>query len=325
MLLQDKLLKTPNWSKNNGLNRWCDYIELRCLCSQDKMITKDDVIIWFNGEEDEDGSENHSGIADRREHQVETMFEQINYRHSAILLFYPFEYEDGCLSIKASLDKKNLQYIVLLICSSISFLDKSSSSKMTKYFEEYCVTIFKYLVSSDAEVYLFGTSRSGELFSGNLRSRIEKLAEAIGAQTTKTFDSDPQFDVPGGDEGLDLVAFNKIDKATHIPLAFGQCTCSYLEWNIKQEEIGQDTWKQKIEPLPVYSQYMFVSFFCRNANGKFENPATITTCLIDRLRIIRLISLHAEIFDYINLEEQYELLYTCCGEVTQNIGETIIH
>lgn len=315
MFLKEKINEIPKWSFGRELNRWCDYAELCCLNGLDKMITKDDVLSLLSVAEDDSGQESHSSNYDNLVANIDAMFEQINFRSKEIPLFYPFDYVEGCLCVKEEFSKNMIQYIFLLIASNLTFLDKSSSAMIAKDFEEYCKNIFKFLVSEDSEIYIFGTARNNSLFTGNLRTRIEKLAECFGAQTTKTFDEDSQFDVAGGDEGIDLVAFNKLDNATHIPIALGQCTCSYSKWEIKQEEINQDAWTQKIMPLAPFGKFMFVSFFCRDATGKFENPTTITTCLIDRLRILKVIEKHREsIYDKIDFEEQCNKIRCYCGE-----------
>ena len=314
MLLENKITKVPDFSLKMEINRWCDYIELICLTCKDEIITKDDIISLILEEHNDSGEEEHSNNYDKISADVERVFEHIRYRSEAIDEFYPYNYESGCLALKNNFSEENIQYIILLLCSSIVFMDKSSSTITTKYFEEYCLQIFRYFVSKDSEVYVFGTSRENKKFVGNLRTRIELLAKCFNSETTKTFDNDQQFDVSAGDEGIDLVAFNHIDEASHIPIALGQCTCSYLKWEIKQEEINQDAWTQKIMPIAPFGKYMFVSFFCRNASGKFENPTTITTCLIDRLRILLTIRRHNEILENINVLNQISLIKKCAGD-----------
>ena len=135
----------------------------------------------------------------------------------------------------------------------------------------------------DARTELFGTTRDTNLFHGNLRSRIEQLAEFLGAQTTKTMDADKRYDrIKAGDAGLDIVSFLKLDEASHIPVALAQCTCSYDEWINKQESINSDTWRTRIDPIAPFWRYMYVPFYCHNASGKFEQLTDIHTCLIDR-------------------------------------------
>ncbi|MFR5465268.1 MAG: hypothetical protein ACLTHR_06110 [Agathobacter rectalis] len=50
MIKTDKQLKVPKWSKNE-INRWADYIELRCLYMDDHLVSKDDVLDIFIDED----------------------------------------------------------------------------------------------------------------------------------------------------------------------------------------------------------------------------------------------------------------------------------
>jgi len=170
--------------------------------------------------------------------------------------------------------------------------------KITHAFEKYCCPFMRLLVPVDARTELFGTTRDTNLFHGNLRSRIEQLAEFLGAQTTKTMDADKRYDrIKAGDAGLDIVSFLKLDEASHIPVALAQCTCSYDEWINKQESINSDTWRARIDPIAPFWRYMYVPFYCHNASGKFEQSTDIHTCLIDRQRILCLLDLHHELFE----------------------------
>ena len=304
---------TPSNKVTSNHNRMCDYIELKCLTSQDRIVSKDDVIAWFNEESENDGAENHAELSDKKTAKVESYFEQISFRAKEVGDNYPFAYDDDCLIANDIYSLEQLQYIVLLLSSNLTVFDKSSAQLLTAYFEEYCLPYFCCLVPAKAYSYVFGTSRSDGEFKGNLRSRIERLAEILNAQTTKSFDNDPKYDVPAGDGGLDLISILKIDEATHLPVALGQCTCSYDKWEIKQIEISQERWRSRIDPLAPISQFMFVPFFCRDAGGTFENPTMITTCLIDRMRILKLLEMEESLIDDIDYNQQLDLIESCCS------------
>ncbi|NSD31838.1 hypothetical protein [Coprococcus comes] len=165
---------------------------------------------------------------------------------------------------------------------------KNEINRWADYIELRCLYMDDHLVSKD----------DTNLFHGNLRSRIEQLAEFLGAQTTKTMDADKRYDrIKAGDAGLDIVSFLKLDEASHIPVALAQCTCSYDEWINKQESINSDTWRTRIDPIAPFWRYMYVPFYCHNASGKFEQLTDIHTCLIDRQRILCLLDLHHELFE----------------------------
>lgn len=46
MIKTDKQLKIPKWSKNE-INRWADYIELRCLYMDDHWFLKTMCLIYL--------------------------------------------------------------------------------------------------------------------------------------------------------------------------------------------------------------------------------------------------------------------------------------
>lgn len=300
MISKEKITKVPNWSKNS-ISRWADYIELLCLYNDDHLISKDDVLdIFYDGdmEELQRGESEHSAKYDKLVVVIGNYFEIIEYRCSMHKDYYPFDIEDGqCIILKDNLSKKHMHYIFLLLCSSICFFDRSSLQKITHVFEKYCQPIMKILMPKDAQTELFGTTRDCSLFSGNLRTRISQLANILGAQTTKSMDRDGKYErIHAGDAGLDIVSFFKLDNASHIPLALGQCACSYDEWINKQSSINRDTWSARIDPLAPFWRYMYVPFFCHDASGRLENPTEINTCLIDRQRILNILELHNELF-----------------------------
>ncbi len=300
MIVKEKILKAPIWSKNET-NRWADYIELLCLYNSDHLISKDDVLdIIIDGdvEELQRGEADHSAQYDKWAAHIDNYYEIIGYRFSMNKDYYPFEIEDGqCIILKENLSEKHIHYIFLLLCSSICFIDLSSRQKITHLFEKYCQPIMKILMPKDAQTELFGTTKDDSIFKGTLRTRIIQLANFLGAQTTKTMDKDEKYDrIHAGDAGLDIVSFLKLDTASHIPLALGQCTCSYDEWINKQSSINRDTWSARIEPLAPFWRYMYVPFFCHDASGRLENSAEIYTCLIDRQRILNIFELHNELF-----------------------------
>lgn len=115
----------------------------------------------------------------------------------------------------------------------------------------------------------------------------------MNEQTTKTLDENKRYDrIHAGDAGIDLVSFLRLDFASYIPFALGQCTCSYDEWIDKQISINLDTWHARMEPLAPFWQFMYVPFSCHNVLNRFEQASEIHTCLIDRQRILHILKSH---------------------------------
>ncbi|MGC5776649.1 hypothetical protein [Paenibacillus pabuli] len=290
MALPQRLDKLPNWSRNQA-NRWADYIELSCI-KNDKIISIHDIMDHYTDEEPEEvdrGTSGHSSKFDKIYSDFEVCFELIRFRTQTLGKNYPFILVDNStIQLKQNLSKYNLFYIFLLLSSNLSFFDKSIGYKLTHAFEDISSHILEQLSSPYSITHVFGTSRSDfSNYSGNLRTRITTLAKDLSGVTTKIFDSDKMYDVPAGDGGLDLVSYFPIDNMPFIPISFGQCACSYDEWQDKQNSIKSDKWFTRIHNLAPYLQFSFLPFYVRRANGEFENTTVINTCVIDRHRIFK--------------------------------------
>ena len=261
MVKRDKVFKIPEWSRNN-INRWADYIEFLCLYLEDHICSKDDVLDILaedNFEELKRGEEKHPYKFDEINKDVENYYDIIRYRKKVNSDYYPFIIEGNCIMLVTDLTLKQLHYLFLLRCSSIYFVDKTTLHGITNAFERYCKPIMNVLMPAGAQTELFGTSRETSVFNGSLRNRITQLAGHLGAQTTKIMDNDEKYDrINAGDGGLDIVSFLKLDGASHIPFAFGQCTCSYDDWIFKQTSLDTQSWRNKIGPLASFWKFMFV-------------------------------------------------------------------
>lgn len=113
MIKTDKQLKVPKWSKNE-INRWADYIELRCLYMDDHLVSKDDVLDIFIDEDLDElqrGEAEHSLKYDKLSSVIGNYYEIIKYRKSKHPEYYPFDIEDDrCIVLKDNLENKHLHY-----------------------------------------------------------------------------------------------------------------------------------------------------------------------------------------------------------------------
>lgn len=301
MALPDKINQLPTWSSDDR-NKWADFIELSCLKADDHFISIDDILDHYSDERPEEmdrGSWEHSSKYDRIYSNIEDYFALITFRAKALKEYYPFEINgDKTLSLKCELSDSHLFYLFLLFTSNLSFFDGTTRYSLTHAFEDISCSILRSISSPFAKTHVFGTSRSGTggYYKGNLRERISTLANNLSALTSKAFDRDPMYDVPGGDGGLDLVSYIPIDNMPFIPVSFAQCACSYDQWEEKQSSIKPEKWISRINNIAPYLQFMFVPFYFRSANGEFENMSTIHTCVIDRHRIFKVAENNRGIF-----------------------------
>lgn len=306
MITEDILYKERKWNKSD-YNRWADFIELCCYFSSDRFISYDDVVKILCYDILENGSQDHSTKYDSETTRIISYFDLIKYREETLGDAYPFILdEDLCLSLNDKIHEKAYYYFFFLIASNTCFVNKSMMNKITLKFEKLCCNLLSVLQPNGAITEVFGTSREKEIYTGSLRKRITAIAKNLNTYTTKPFDEDNQYDIPSGDNGIDLITYYNIDGNAFMPFSFGQCSCSYDQWRYKQDSISFDKWNKRIDNLIQFSGYMFVPFDCRMTSGRFERNTDISTILIDRHRLFILIDKCIE--NEVSLESINEIL-----------------
>lgn len=289
-MISSQVYNLPRWKKSE-YNRWGDYIELRCLFDPDHIFTIDDLIDLYSDEKADDlkrGSSEHPIKYDEMENLIKSYYNLLEFRSNTLGDIYPFKLKNGkSLALRESITKEHYFYFFLLLSSNLSYIDLSDRHFLTNAFEDISCTVLSCITPQNANTHVFGTSRQEDdamMFKGSLRTRIGLLAENIFALTTKTFDEDKQFDVPGGDRGIDLISYLPLDNTPFIPISFAQCACSYDGWMDKQLDILPEKWNKRLGNIAPYLQFIFVPFYNRLANGEFENSTDIITCIVDRHR-----------------------------------------
>jgi hypothetical protein len=276
--------------------RWADYIELLCLSIDDNEISARDVEdIIKQGKDlapdEEDAEEGVTPKQDKWEQRVRDYFRVLNYRcEGAMSEFYPFQLvQDNLLNLKPNLTDKHYFYLYLLFSSNLAYF-KQYEPLFTTTFEEISKEVVKKILPDNSEVHIFGTSRAGNRYTGDLYARICQLGRDIRAEVICKPDN--FAGAHGGDGGLDIVGWIPIpDGAPGIPVCFSQCACTAEKWVDKQSSISHEIWRTRYRSFSPYLPAIIVPFSFRRANGLWENDDKIhQALLIDRDRIIMLLN-----------------------------------
>lgn len=276
----------------NHYNKWADYIECLCLENPDHLLTVDDFLDFYLDhypEETEKGDATHASKQDKFISKVQDIFIHLNVRSQTMANYYPFETTNHSISCNMDFSVKQELYLFLLLSSNLYIFDRTILYDLTHAFEDVSCWTLESISPDIATTKIFGTARNNinaSCYNGNLRNRICSLANDISSTLQSKFYTDEQFDVPGGDHGLDLIAYVPLDNSPYIPISFGQCACSYENWTEKQFSIHPDHWNPILCDLAPYLRYTFVPFNWRDSHGRFKKETSINTCLIDRTRFI---------------------------------------
>ena len=294
---------------------WTDYVELRCLTSQDGLYGEGQVVdleteadeLMADEEVDtddvsDDGSEGADVEGDflKNNEAVARKWADISARLSARKIsmdgYWPFDIHEGVLYRKFDINNsRHVLYVALLIASALRYCVKNRQSEVTASLEEIGFHLFRSLMPFGWQVRPFGAHQNiADGFEGTLGQKFASLAAEVYPRYVRP---ENEF-APGntGDGGLDIVAWHTLGDAArgHIPVAFAQCGCSPGDWEHKQYEGSPVNMDQKIGLQHPASNFYIMPHDMRSLTGGWERGDHIgTVILLDRVRIIRLVEQYA--------------------------------
>ena len=291
---------------------WIDHIELICLVSEDREISKADIVDRFReriddlGEGEDTDPENDeidihnepdpAAIVDNWNRRINDWFRHMQYRKGAFSESYPFDVEGDLIKVKENLTVVQKLYVYLLLAANLRYL-KSQQQLITGNFEMLSCEVLKSCMPTDSEVHIFGTAaREGAKFTGRLRDKIKRLATEINENVVLPEEKISTYDT--GDNGLDIVAWLPLgDKSGGLPLAFGQCACT-TEWDVKQHSCEPGRWRKVLSLTASPAVYVFIPCCFRDGQGEWHKPQDIgDTVVIDRQRFVYLLRNKIECFE----------------------------
>lgn len=291
-LLKD-LSKTPSYSYGH---LWADFIELRCLVSQDKVYNLG-LFLDLDTESDElradlevtpEDVDHHEEISERNWADIKSNF---SLRQSRFGASWPFHFENDQLELRY--DHNNYvhkAYLFLLLCSALKYCSSTRRDELTKKFEFLGFEAMKEILPGWT-VKPFG-AHHGDFngYLGTIADKFHSLAQDIKARhVADPDDFDPR---DTGDGGLDVVAFKDFgDPLGNLPVAFVQCGCSPKDWEKKQYEASPLALNQRITPQHPGANYYIMPHDMRGAQpGKWVRNAKIgDVILIDRGRLLKIL------------------------------------
>lgn len=292
----NNLNRIPNGPVEKELFRWADYVELLCLSNPDGVISDADVYAMIRHGNDLQADTEQETVAnlranpsDKWESRLNDYYRILSYRKEFFGEAYPFELSgSNTLARNDSLTEKQYLYIFLLFASNLSYHSENQKI-LTDTFELVSLEAVKKIMPMQSEVHLFGTSRTNSRYTGDVFTRICRLASDLRARVL--CEATHFSGNTAGDGGLDIVGWKPFeDPAPGMPVILSQCACSKDMWKSKQSAIHHTKWDNRLLLTTPFAPVMCVPFSFRKADGLWENSDDIEkTLLIDRDRIINLL------------------------------------
>ncbi|MFN0034952.1 MAG: hypothetical protein ACKVUS_07800 [Saprospiraceae bacterium] len=292
-------------------NKWADYWELRCISSEEKTFSRDDMLNLLK-DQSIDRPSNYSpedprkylgsknGEADEQTADiVNTWWEMLDGRNIFFgNTYYPFFIDGTTLGLRPRLTAVQKIYLGCLFASNLDYASKHTAD-LTTWFEGLSAEITKGILPDSrlARCYRFGKGAYSKpaRYKGNIQTKLEKLGHDLHLSFRSDFERDCKKDPnylhkkSTGDKGLDIVAWIEFDDSEALsPLYLGQCACG-ANWEGKQFEAHSVVWKDifqfSVEPLTI----LYIPRSYRHSNGEFwHRSSTHNLIFFDRYRILKL-------------------------------------
>ena len=297
-------------------NKWADYIEILCLLSPDADLTVDDIYDRVSGDKSADEEseifedyilENSINITeidtgsdsapktDFKYKKIRDYFKLLDARQVQFNSFYPFVISNqNRITGIAQFSNEHYTYIYLLFSANLDYFSKFLY-RLSHNFEEISLDVFKKLLPSNSQVHYFGSggNRDGLFSPKKLYDRIKILGEQLNLYLSNYCTEDNIGKINSGDSGLDLVGWYDFkEKNAGMITYFAQCACG-KDWFDKQFESHPINWGNRLEFMNTPINMLFTPSSFRKLEGSWLNEGKIKdTIIIDRLRIVRHLTLH---------------------------------
>lgn len=294
-----ELIKRP---PRNDAHHYADWMELSALLSADGEISKSDAETLLirtydleppSPEDDVDEvSEIAPGISQqtsRAELLIGDAVRQLQRRVSDYDSNYPFSLSDDHVLRRCSLTEGRATYTAFLLASCKTWIGQSQL--IEKMFEKLTADAVRAWLSPLFTVRACGTAASqGSRYSGQtMAAKVSLLAEDL--RDTVVPGGGDQFRAGNsGDGGLDVVGWRPWkDKNDGSLAVFVQATTT-PDFKSKWGDVHPDRWrlmlKLRSHPVPVLS----IPFHFRSATGEWFQDNEVLSILLDRLRLVQLLS-----------------------------------
>ena len=315
-MIEFKILdKTPSCARYKT-HHYCDYIELVALCEGENGISNSDIYRRFYEDNriqdigtDEGAESNETWVG-----EIDSWLEELRFREVTYGDKYPFSFEEGRFMICQSLTEHQLVYLGLLLCSSLRYIENSST--FSSAFELASLFAMKEYLPQAAEVHTFGVSSGADRYSGSLENKMNRLSADLNCPVSSRPNIFRQRD--NGDGGIDIVAWLPFDSDINLnkKLLFVGQSASTMDWPQKQGSV--DRLSSYLDVDNTFLNVLFVPYDMRDIERNIQEWTLVTTdILFDRHRLLQL--LNPDVMFSGNLGEEFKILIESAVEFEEDI------
>jgi hypothetical protein len=250
---------------------------------------------------------------DRKTNRIGDVGEHLRARAELFHDMYPFLSLPGRISLKAQPVTAHKLYVFMLLAANLRYFARTDRAMLTADFEILAALSLREIFPCWS-LRLFGTARCDTLesYTGSPRAKLEAFAQNLGLRLLMEEDELRRLETPGGDAGLDVVAWHPFDdNAAHMPVLLAQVGCTADEQKMfeKQYASSPDRWKNKLRGLAAFGCMVTPQCY-RNADNSWPCFTDVHSIFLDRFRVLRLLQANSDTyFSQLSSHAQVESIF----------------
>jgi hypothetical protein len=274
-----------------------DWVELACASDEDGTFSGSRLV---EARQDADQRESAaggsgqpptSGDDDAHSREADDVWLLLRSRADAFGGSYPFavDPDETAIATRARNRQRNA-YAFLLCAASLNAVRDTERGALAAAFERTSFHVVASLLPGRSRVAVFGSAapEGTRYWSGNLKTRLRRLADDIGSALTES--AEDISDYNSGDGGLDVVGWSRLGSPnTRVAVIFAQCACG-RDWLVKQGEVDPNLWSTRMTVTALIVPVTVIPYAFRNEDGSWYREFQIKNgVLIDRVRYLALL------------------------------------
>ena len=220
----------------------------------------------------------------------EEVFQHLRYRRAAFGDWYPFSVVADILAPHPAPTPEQKMYAALLAFSRLKMFARPLRAQFASDFESICVTAAEGFAGRWSILHFGAGGRDRALFGNKLKDALQALGNRLFEYVILP-EINNLSDQNVGDAGIDIVLAREwSDQARSVPAYFAQCAAQQEGWPQKKFEAHYLNLEKFFSFFHKPGNMIFIPICYRSVDGDWVNSDGHQAIIIDRLRLIKLLS-----------------------------------
>ncbi|MBU0489734.1 MAG: hypothetical protein KKD31_17465 [Bacteroidetes bacterium] len=244
---------------------------------------------------------------DLNELWMKEVFETCEFRQNVLQDAYPYNVNDGLITLSPTLSDRQNLYLMLLLSSNLNYFP-DFEAKLTSDFETVSFFSLKSFLPESAIIKRLGAKSD---YHGMTSEKIKTLGRDLNVFINEKVIDQNVFGTK--ERGLDIIGWIPFrDKVPNMVVLYGQCACG-KEWYKKQTETRryETSYFPHFKHIPINT--MFIPYALVEDENSFFQQDEIYCLLFERFRILE----YLQTPTFFNELETKQILVACIKNIKE--------